>query len=85
MNDRIVLSRMNLRSLSRKFGVNARRAGVGGNLHSLRHTFCTTLVARGVSLVEVKALAGHSTVTVTEKYAHAAESALRERVALLDL
>jgi integrase len=36
----------------------------------LRHTFCSRLVQRGVHLVTVKELAGHSHVTVTMRYAH---------------
>lgn len=48
----------------------ARAAGLKGSIHWLRHTFCTSLVQSGVSLHQVKELAGHSSVTVTEQYAH---------------
>lgn len=48
----------------------ARSVGLKGSAHWLRHTFCTSLVQSGVSLHQVKELAGHSSVTVTEKYAH---------------
>jgi integrase len=48
----------------------ARAVGLKGSIHWLRHTFCTSLVQSGVSLHQVKELAGHSSVTVTEQYAH---------------
>lgn len=48
----------------------ARAAGLEGSIHWLRHTFCTALVQSGVSLHAVKELAGHSSITVTEQYAH---------------
>ena len=39
-------------------------------LHTLRHIFAIPLVNRGVDIVTVKELLGHSTVTVTMRYAH---------------
>lgn len=53
----------------------ARDAGLTGSIHWLRHTFCTSLVQSGVSLHAVKDLAGHSSITVTEQYAHHAPGA----------
>nr|WP_202844930.1 site-specific integrase [Luteimonas saliphila] len=52
------------------FRADADYVGVGGSLHWLRHTFCTSLAQSGVSLHEIKRLAGHSSITVTEQYAH---------------
>jgi integrase len=57
-------------TLSDWFAADARTVGLRGTLHWLRHTFCTGLVQAGVSLHEVKRLAGHSSITVTERYAH---------------
>jgi len=48
----------------------AREAGLSGSIHWFRHTFCASLVQSGVSLHQVKELAGHSSVAVTEQYAH---------------
>lgn len=52
------------------FKADAASVGVNGTLHWLRHTFCTSLAQQGVSLHDIKQLAGHSSITVTEKYAH---------------
>lgn len=52
------------------FSKDAKALGLPGSLHWLRHTFCTALVQSGVSLFEVGRLAGHSSMAVTEKYAH---------------
>lgn len=57
-------------TLSDWFHEDATAAGVRGSLHWLRHTFCTALVQSGISLYDVKILAGHSSITVTEQYAH---------------
>jgi integrase len=59
-------------TLSHRFLKVARAAKVGGNLHLLRHTFCSHLVMAGVSLRAVQVLAGHSSYAVTERYAHLA-------------
>lgn len=53
----------------------ARASGLAGSIHWLRHTFCTSMVQSGVSLHAVKDLAGHSSITVTEQYAHHAPGA----------
>ena len=42
----------------------------GINFHSLRHTFASWLVQKGVSIYEVSKLLGHSDIKVTEIYAH---------------
>lgn len=62
------------------FGQDEAEVGARGTLHWLRHTFCTALVQSGVSLYDVKVLAGHSSITVTEKYAHHAPEQGRHAV-----
>jgi site-specific recombinase XerD len=39
-------------------------------LHSLRHTFLTRLGASGADAFSIKPIAGHSSVTISEKYIH---------------
>lgn len=61
-----------------------KRAGIRSiGWHTLRHTFASQLVAHGVSLRAVQLLLGHSSVVVTERYAHLAPSRLQEAVAVL--
>lgn len=52
--------------------------------HVLRHTFATTLVARGVPLRVVQELLGHSTIAMTERYAHALPASLADAIRKLD-
>ena len=39
-------------------------------IHSLRHTFLTRLGGSGVDVFSIMKIAGHSSVTVSEKYVH---------------
>jgi integrase len=60
-------------TLTHKFLKILRISGVnkkGLHVHSLRHTFASWLVQDGVPLYEVQKLLGHSTIQVTEIYAH---------------
>lgn len=49
-------------------------------LHKLRHTFASHLVQAGVDLYRVSKLLGHSSIKMTEIYAHLAPSDLRASV-----
>lgn len=52
--------------------------------HTLRHTFASHLVMKGVPLPAVQMLMGHSTITMTMRYTHLAPSTLRAAIALLN-
>jgi len=52
-------------------------------LHTMRHTCASRLVQAGVSLYEVRRLLGHSSITVTERYAHLAPTGLERAVDVL--
>ncbi len=54
------------------------------NFHSLRHTFASWLVQRGVSIYQVSKLLGHTDIKTTEIYAHLRAEDLRESVEMLN-
>ena len=47
-------------------------------IHDLRHTFASHLVSKGMSLQIVGKLIGHTQIATTQRYAHLADSALRD-------
>ncbi len=52
--------------------------------HTLRHSFASWLVQRGVPLVTVGRLLGHATTTMTERYSHLAPDHFRQAVDTLE-
>jgi len=56
--------------------------GIG--CHAFRHTFASHLVINGASIYDVQKLLGHSSITMTEIYAHLSENATRRAVDLID-
>ena len=52
--------------------------------HTLRHSFASHLVMRGVPMTAVQMLMGHSVITTTMKYAHLAPSTLRSAIEMLN-
>ena len=54
------------------------------NFHTLRHTFASNLVQRGVSIYTVSKLLGHADVKTTQIYAHLRNDDLRNAVKTLD-
>ncbi len=59
------------------------RAGVPyRKFHSLRHTFATTCIKKGVDVKTVSELLGHSSVKITlERYMHLDMDTMREQLA----
>lgn len=53
-------------------------------MHALRHTCATRLVNKGVDLYVVKEFLGHSTIQVTERYAHLSPDKLAHAAEILD-
>lgn len=54
------------------------------NFHSLRHTFASWLVQRGVSIYQVSKLLGHADIKTTEIYSHLRTEDLSDAVKMLE-
>ncbi len=68
-------------SIYRRFKMICKEVGIKNiDLHTLRHTFASHLVMQGVDILTVSKLLGHSSVMMTEKYAHLAQEHLRQAV-----
>ena len=52
--------------------------------HNCRHTYVTQLQAKGVSLELIAKLAGHSSISTTDGYAHTSMETLKNAVAMLN-
>lgn len=77
---------INQQFISHKTKKIVKAAGINPklNFHSLRHTFASWLLQKGVSIYEVSRLLGHSDVRVTQIYAHLRSDDLRNAVERLD-
>jgi integrase len=53
------------------------------HFHDLRHTFATRLRAAGVHEMDIMTLLGHTTLKVTQGYAHSVPNVLRTAVSSL--
>jgi len=60
-----------------------KRLNYYGSVHTFRHTFASQLVMAGANIFTVSKLLGHSSIEMTEKYAHLAPDHLRKSVDLL--
>jgi integrase len=67
------------------FALACEKSGISGvTWHTLRHTFASRLVNSGVDIVTVKELLGHSSISVTMRYAHTNIESKRAAVEKLD-
>lgn len=74
-----------IQDVKRAFATACTRAQIQDyRIHDMRHTCAAWLVSAGVPLTEVRDLLGHSTITMTERYAHLAPENLRAAVAMLE-
>ena len=77
--------KLNENYVSKKFKQYARAANFDEKIHfhSLRHSFASLLVQKGVSLYVVKELLGHEELSTTQIYSHLQQQNLRDAVNLL--
>lgn len=84
--DGYLVPRVTGHSLSRAFIRDRDRAKLtSGSVHSLRHSFITHLIQKGVPLRTVQLLAGHSSIAVTEGYAHVSPEFMERATHDLDI
>jgi site-specific recombinase XerD len=59
--------------------------GLEGDVHRLRHTYASRLEMKGVDLLSIKTLMGHTDLKTTQIYAHLAPQHLRDVVKVLNV
>lgn len=72
-------------TISKQFKDAVRKSNLNEKIHfhSLRHSFASLLVQRGVSLYIVKELLGHEDLATTQIYSHLQQQNLRDAINLL--
>jgi integrase len=53
-------------------------------LHSTRHTFCTRLGESGVDAFTIQKLAGHASITISQRYVHSSREVMIKAIKLMD-
>lgn len=68
-----------------RFMPGLKRAGITDlRWHDLRHTYCSRLAMAGVPIRTIQRLAGHKTITITERYSHLSPDHLHAAARALD-
>lgn len=77
--------KLNGEFISKQFKEAVRAAELNDDIHfhTLRHSFASNLVQRGVNLYVVKELLGHENIRTTQVYSHLAQSSLSNAICLL--
>jgi len=70
--------RLSRKGIWKNYVKYASAAGVSTHLHTLRHSFATSLLAGGADLRTVQALLGHADLSTTQIYTHVEKSMLKE-------
>jgi len=72
--------------VSRSFKKVVRKAGLREKIHfhTLRHSFASNLAIKGVPLIVIKELLGHSSIVTTQIYSHSDLASLQKAVGKFD-
>ena len=83
--NRTIGTKFNEDYVSKQFKKALRAAKLNDDIHfhTLRHSFASNLVQRGVNLYVVKELLGHEDIKTTQVYSHLTQSSLSNAVCLL--
>ena len=74
-----------INNVKKSFSNACRKAGIEDfRIHDMRHTCAAWLVTSGKDLQVVRDLLGHTTIAMTERYAHLSPENVRQAVAVLD-
>jgi integrase/recombinase XerC len=68
------------RDVQRMLAEYARIAGVDATPHTLRHTFATRAIEKGVDIATLQALLGHSRLETTGRYLHPSAEQMQDAV-----
>lgn len=68
-------------AITQRFERDSIRAGIGGSVHSLRHSFGTHQALKGTPIRTLQELMGHASITTTQKYLHVAEEHRKAAIA----
>jgi len=72
--------------IKHSFSTCLKRAGIENfRFHDLRHTVATRLVEKGIDLVVVKEILGHSKIETTMRYAHTVPEQKLNAISVLNL
>jgi site-specific recombinase XerD len=69
-----------LRADFRRAGIAFPEDKLARDFHCLRHTYITSMVDAGVDLKTVQELAGHSVITLTQRYSHTTADGKRRAI-----
>ena len=77
--------KLNVDYVSKRFKKVVKKTDLNQSLHfhSLRHSFCSNLASKGVSLYVIKTLAGHESIVTTQRYSHLKKENLEQAINLL--
>ena len=74
-----------IKSFKTSYKAMLQKANVqNATIHTMRHTFASHLIMKGVGIRTVQELLGHSSISVTEMYAHLSTGFKKKEIELLN-